>query len=85
MVTKCANPSCTKILQYFRGGNLVLFAQNSRVTTSDADFQERGCDTEYLWLCGQCALTMTIVSDECSMAANDDKDYIDPVQIGTEN
>src|SRR6476660_5089719 len=83
MVTKCANPACTTVFRYFRGGKLFVFAPNSHVMTSDADFHERGCDAEWFWLCEQCALTLTIISNESGKPHKDGEEYIRSVQVST--
>jgi hypothetical protein len=66
MVEKCANPSCTEGFRYLRGGKLFVFAPKSPGVAPGGDFHEQGWDTEWLWLCERCVLTMTIVSDRYS-------------------
>lgn len=41
VVTKCANPSCTTVFRYFRGGKLFAFSPNSQARTPDAEFHKK--------------------------------------------
>jgi len=85
MVTKCANPSCTTRFLYFRGGKLFAFAPSPIAMTHARDFQGRGRDAEWFWLCEQCALTMTIISGRTGEPRNDGLKQVRVVQIGTDD
>ncbi len=70
MVTKCANPSCSAVFRYLRGGRLFLFELPRSSPTSVPSSPESGFGKsefrsgEYFWLCEECAKGMTITSDE---------------------
>jgi len=64
MLTKCANPSCTREFRYFSSGKLFLVEADSRVMTADLDLQEHGRDIKFYWLCEECVSMMTTVPDK---------------------
>jgi hypothetical protein len=70
MVTKCANPSCSAVFRYLRGGRLFLFETTNKMPTAVPPSSETGFGKsefrsgEYFWLCEKCAKGMTITSDE---------------------
>jgi len=64
MVAKCANPSCESPFQFLHEGRLFLVDLSSTPPVKDLEFNEHPRKTEYFWLCGRCALTLTITSDK---------------------
>ncbi len=61
MVTKCANRSCPTVFKYFNEGRLYRFPRIPGDTgAAPANVTP---DTEWFWLCGRCALQMTLVLD----------------------
>ena len=70
MVTKCANPSCSAVFRYLKGGRLFLFEAPPRLSASvpstpETEFHRSQVRSgEYFWLCEECAKNMTITSDE---------------------
>jgi len=63
MVSKCANPSRNTSFRYLRGGRLFLVELPPFGPAGKTQFQEASSQSEYFWLCGQCALNMTITAD----------------------
>jgi hypothetical protein len=58
MVSKCANPDCTKELHYLREGKVYLF----EVPNGRRDENGRAeHHPEHFWLCGECARVMSLV------------------------
>jgi hypothetical protein len=71
MVAKCANPSCSKLFRYLRGGKLFLVETPPYFITSaalprlqDEEFKTRVPRSDYFWLCEKCAKSMTITPDQ---------------------
>jgi hypothetical protein len=54
MLSKCANPDCTKTLRYLREG---------KVFKIDSAGKKAPRKVEHFWLCGDCSRTMTLVPD----------------------
>ncbi len=63
MVSKWANPSCDNSFRYLRGGKLFLVEPPPFRPGGKMQFQEVSCQSEYFWLCGPCALKLTITAD----------------------
>jgi len=84
MVTKCANPSCSTVFRYLRGGRLFLMEGprsplNSVLSSSESGFGKSEFRSgEYFWLCQECAKSMTINSDKNGHAfvAVDEREYL---------
>jgi hypothetical protein len=69
MLSKCANPDCSTPFLHLRDGKLFHWdaqATVHHVFPSAADPSTRKPDrkAEYFWLCGKCALSMTVVFKE---------------------
>ena len=63
MIAKCANPDCTVVFRYLRGGKLFLL-------DIPRDSPREGTHRrEYFWLCDQCSATMKVVINERGEAA----------------
>lgn len=57
MITKCANPGCSQQLHCLREGRLYRFEMKCKPEVA----QSADCkSSEYFWLCGTCASTMTL-------------------------
>ncbi len=59
-MSKCANPACGIAFHDLRHGRLFLIDRGPRLPWADTDFHERPHACEYLWLCAQCTLTLTV-------------------------
>ena len=57
MIGKCANPACTVVFRFFRGGK--LFQVDPRVRGRSKVSRH----VEHFWLCEKCAPVMDIVVD----------------------
>jgi hypothetical protein len=57
MLSKCANPDCTKTLRYLREG---------KVFKIDSAGKKTPRKVEHFWLCGDCSRTMTLIDDRGS-------------------
>ena len=59
MLSKCANPACTTPFQYLHEGKLFQFEVSNpgpRLVEENSSARK----VEYFWLCGRCAVTMTL-------------------------
>jgi len=64
MLSKCANPNCSKPFLYFREGKLFRWdglgiAEHPHLIKGTHDKPTR--KTEFFWLCGSCASSVTVV------------------------
>ncbi len=58
MLSKCANPQCSEPFIYLRDGRLFQIDTGAGPQlVTDGKLPHR---IEYFWLCGQCALSMTL-------------------------
>ena len=64
MITKCANPACSTVFRYLRGGKLFLFEVPQRQRRCRPLQKSEFRSGEYFWLCEECAKSMTITSRE---------------------
>jgi hypothetical protein len=66
MVTKCANPQCSTPFRYLRDGKVFrIDVDEPENTVADPRGLEKPWHrVEHFWLCGKCALTMTLVSEK---------------------
>ncbi len=65
MVGKCANPDCGVPFRYFRDGKLFRFELGGPTAQIRAQADGAGRRrVEDFWLCGSCASTMTLVSQD---------------------
>ncbi len=60
MLSKCANPDCTKPLLYLREGKIFRMQQVRR----NLDAPRNSHQTEHFWLCGDCSARMTLIYDK---------------------
>jgi hypothetical protein len=67
MLSKCANPACDTPFQYLREGKLFQFDLDAPALRASAAQAEPWVENkkpaqriERFWLCGRCAVTMTI-------------------------
>ena len=64
MVTRCANPECSRPFLYFREGRLFSIeleeeARHCGVTAAD-EFRSSRHGTEFFWLCADCSRQLTL-------------------------
>lgn len=59
MVDVCANPKCSKPLQYLREGRIFVFDVPEKAALKRID-GARGRRMEHYWLCGECAQTFML-------------------------
>jgi hypothetical protein len=64
MVTKCANPSCTNLFRYLRGGKVFLIDTRPPALESNKNFRETSPKREYFWLCERCSRNMSVALDQ---------------------
>jgi len=68
MVSKCANPDCPTPFLHLRDGKLFRWDARAavHVLPSEADLftKKPSGKAEYFWLCGKCAVSMTVVFRE---------------------
>ena len=62
MLSKCANPDCTKTLHYLREGKVFKVESEEGIFLVDGKKPVR--KVEHFWLCGACASTLTLVYDQ---------------------
>ena len=66
MLSKCANPSCSKPLIYLREGK--IFMLEARLEKPSGPNQRKAPGNvrqiEHFWLCGACSSQMTLVFDK---------------------
>jgi len=62
MLSKCANPACSKPFRYLRDGKLFEFDyhRNAEAKESTTLAPRR---LEFFWLCGECAGELTVIHD----------------------
>ncbi len=58
MLSKCANPACSEPFIYLRDGR--LFQIDTETGPQLVTERKSPHRIEYFWLCGQCALNMTL-------------------------
>lgn len=63
MLSKCANPACSKPFRYLRDGK--LFEIDSRTISGSPTVGERKPvrAVEFFWLCSECCSEFTVVND----------------------
>ena len=66
MISKCANPECSAPFRYLREGKLfrVDLEQVDSRPPGQNDSDKTWHHVEHFWLCGRCALTMTLVAEK---------------------
>jgi hypothetical protein len=66
MISKCANPECSVPFRYLRDGKLfrVDLDQLESRPAGHRDADKAWHRREHFWLCGRCALTMTLVAEK---------------------
>jgi hypothetical protein len=57
VVSRCANPSCSKLFRYFHEGKLF------RLERAQPNGRAQALSGEWFWLCGQCASVVTLAVD----------------------
>lgn len=63
MLSKCANPQCSSPFQYLHDGKVFEVQTGGASGTSepiDPSAKKVPVRVEHFWLCGKCALTMTL-------------------------
>jgi len=61
MMSKCANPACSRPFHYFRSGKIYLIDAAASNGTFRPSNGSRGM--EYFWLCGECSRSMRVALD----------------------
>jgi hypothetical protein len=66
MITKCANPECSAPFRYLRDGKVfrVDVDEQDNAAPDPLGAEKRWHRVEHFWLCGKCAVTMTLVSEK---------------------
>jgi len=66
MLSKCANPACSKPLLYLREGKIFRMEQlpGPQPAGQTGDPPRNSHRTEHFWLCGSCSAKMTLVYDK---------------------
>lgn len=66
MLSKCANPACSRSLVYLREGKIFRMEHVRRGQSSAQDGTQSGNSRqiEHFWLCGACSAHMTLVYDK---------------------
>jgi hypothetical protein len=60
MLSKCANPDCTKTLHYLREGK--VFKMEPMPQNGESP-RKRAKSVEHFWLCGPCSESWTLLYD----------------------
>src|SRR5579859_7719736 len=80
MISKCANPECSRPFRYFREG--VIFAVEphqesyTRFAPGHSDYGSQKCKTEFFWLCADCSGHFTL---SCRRANGTAKPVLEPL------
>ena len=61
MLSKCANPNCSKEFHYFTEGK--VFEIRPEKATNYGSQGKRRSGIEHYWLCSECASIMTLAAD----------------------
>ena len=63
MLSKCANPACSKPFRYLRDGKVfeIDSTKESQLASGDTKPVRR---VEFFWLCGECSAELTLVNDQ---------------------
>ena len=66
MLSKCANPECSTPFRYLRDGKLfrIDLDEPENTVADPIGVRKPWHRVEHFWLCGRCALTMTLVADK---------------------
>jgi hypothetical protein len=64
MLSKCANPACSRPFRYLRDGKLFEIDSRDEVNRSAAGERETVRKVEFFWLCGDCSAQLTIINDK---------------------
>ena len=61
MLSKCANPACSRPFRYLRDGK--LFEIDSTQMEKPLTGKKPVRHVEFFWLCGDCSAELTVVND----------------------
>src|SRR5689334_18579295 len=68
MLTKCANPLCSRPLHYLRDGKVYRVEIKEEMQENGSNpflvSSRRKSNLQHYWLCGDCMITMTLHFDE---------------------
>jgi hypothetical protein len=64
MLSKCANPACSRPFRYLRDGKLFEIETNPSRGDSTVGERKSSRRVEFFWLCGQCCTELTVVYDK---------------------
>ena len=64
MLSKCANPACSRPFRYLRDGKLFeIDSRDESVLATVGEERKPVRRVEFFWLCGECSAEMTIIND----------------------
>lgn len=63
MLSKCANPACSRLFRYLRDGKLFEIETNAEME-STSGVKKPMRHVEFFWLCGDCCAELTVIKDE---------------------
>ena len=72
MVSQCANPDCSRELNYLRDGKIYQFVLSPKTGSRRL---------EHFWLCGECSKTMILICVDQSEVKTVGKANTDPPRI----
>jgi hypothetical protein len=64
MLSKCANPACSRPFRYMRDGKLFEVDSAYESQTSATAEKKPARRVEFFWLCGECASNLTVIRDD---------------------
>jgi hypothetical protein len=64
MLSKCANPACSRPFRYLRDGKLFEIETNVESDSSAVGERKPTRRVEFFWLCGQCSTELMVVNDQ---------------------
>ena len=66
MLSKCANPACSKPFRYLRDGKLfeIETGLEPKSTIHEVSEKKPLRRIEYFWLCGPCSAELTVIVDK---------------------
>ena len=62
MLSKCANPACSRPFRYLREGK--LFEIDSTQMEEPVSGKKPVRRVEFFWLCGDCSAELTVINDQ---------------------
>ena len=62
MLSKCANPACSRSFRYLRDGKLFEIETGGESENSN-DVRKSARRVEFFWLCGECSAQLMVIND----------------------